>query len=424
MTILSVVAAILASQALICGVFSLLTQAHALGMFPRILVLHTNPDERGQVYVPEVNFALCALCIVLCIAFRNSTALAGAYGISVTGTFIVTTILLLMAFRYVWCWSWLAILPIIVPMLLVDLMFWSSNMAKVLSSGWVPLALAAVMCLLLMTYSWGRSRENHIVEPEKEERMKRVLKMTDSEGFRGAWVPSINDIETLSNVLHSGALQRSQTAAVFLTPELGKVPRSLSVLAQSFRSLPSVIVLLSVSTEAVPFIAEGDRSELKVLDADCGLYGIILRFGYAEPLTAERFALQQRLQSIVAENIETHPVLALWGDVRCKDGGIEQGTEQVDLSQDVPNDGEDIEMGAVVMDTAEGRTERHVLYENQPGVTFIFNRLHYVPMPEQGLLKVARLRLYSWLVLNARKPIPFFGLEACNTMEISSVRFM
>merc|ERR1740127_155821 len=92
--ILSVIAAVLASQALISGVFSILSQAHALGFLPRVLVLHTNPDERGQVYIPEVNWMMMVGCIILCVAFRTSKALAGAYGISVTGTFITTTLLL------------------------------------------------------------------------------------------------------------------------------------------------------------------------------------------------------------------------------------------------------------------------------------------------------------------------------------------
>merc|ERR1719502_2134464 len=112
-----------------------------------IKVLHTNLDEQGQVYIPEANWALCTMCVVICVAFRSSSRLSGAYGIAVSSTFLLTTILLCIVIRRVWRWPLLATLLIVAPLLVVDLALWSANMLKIVDSGWVPVVISAALCL-------------------------------------------------------------------------------------------------------------------------------------------------------------------------------------------------------------------------------------------------------------------------------------
>eukprot|EP00928_Gymnodinium_smaydae_P019838 TRINITY_DN17638_c0_g6_i3.p1 TRINITY_DN17638_c0_g6~~TRINITY_DN17638_c0_g6_i3.p1 ORF type:complete len:484 (-),score=49.23 TRINITY_DN17638_c0_g6_i3:260-1711(-) len=406
MTVLSIVAAALASQSLISGVFSLLTQAHALGLLPRVLVRHTNPEEEGQVFIPEANVMLCLACISLCVGFGNSAAIGGAYGIAVTGTFIVTSVALVIAFRKVWRLSWLSIMLLGVPMLLIDIMFWTSNMMKIIPSGWVPLAIAFSMCTIMLTFSWGRHREREMATYPSEEQAKSLFGVDCGT----TWIPSIASVDDLCAMLSSESISRTDAAAVFLTPAPRRVPRSLSVLASSFNSLPRVVVLLCVQIEQVPFICDERRYEFEDLDSENGLYQVILHFGYAEPLTVGRLAIQARLHRIVTEHSHRHPDLQLLVSHQRSLHFVE------DLEAPM-----DAETPSVVdfpsMNTAPADTDVR-------RITFVFNKLHYVPVPGSGVLARMRVKLYNWLVLNSRKPISFFGLESCNAMEISSVRFM
>lgn len=159
MLLLATCAAVIASQALISGVFALLSQGHALGFVPRVLILHTNPEQRGQVYIPEANSFLCVVCILLVLAFRSSARLGAAYGVAVTADALVTTTLLTVVLSVVWRWRWPWVVLCIAPMLTLDLSFWSANVIKVPDGGWVPMALSFATCLCMHTYHWGRGQE-------------------------------------------------------------------------------------------------------------------------------------------------------------------------------------------------------------------------------------------------------------------------
>merc|ERR1719204_500251 len=168
MTILAVLAAIIASQAMISGLFSLLTQAHAFKLVPKILVLHTNPDQRGQVYIPEANWALCSACLAITIGFKSSSRLAGAYGITVTSTFLVSTVLLWLVMRRVWGWHWLPSTLLTTPLLVVDAALWSANVLKIVDSGWVPVVISMCLCFIMHTHQWGRRREEKVMARQLE----------------------------------------------------------------------------------------------------------------------------------------------------------------------------------------------------------------------------------------------------------------
>merc|ERR1712129_267677 len=121
--------------------FTLFAQAHALEWVPRLRGWHTNPDQRGQVYIPEVNRVLMCGCVVVCAVFQSDAALASAYGITVTGTFVITTLLLCVVLRRVLHWGLWPVVLLATPMLGIDLLFLSSNMAKLFPLGWLPLLI-------------------------------------------------------------------------------------------------------------------------------------------------------------------------------------------------------------------------------------------------------------------------------------------
>lgn len=155
--ILSTVATIIASQALIAGVYSLTSQAVALGLFPKIKIIHTNPAVEGQIYIPSINFALAVACIILVISFRASGGLAAAYGIAVTGTMIITTLVFYALMRYLWKWSSWVVIPLFSFLLIIDLSFFSGTILKFWQGGFVPIIIAIILFIFMSTWEWGRT---------------------------------------------------------------------------------------------------------------------------------------------------------------------------------------------------------------------------------------------------------------------------
>ncbi|WP_081426535.1 potassium transporter Kup [Sorangium cellulosum] len=149
-------ATVVASQALISGAFSLTQQAVQLGYFPRVTVIHTSKDEAGQIYIPEVNSGLLISCLVLVITFKNSSALAAAYGIAVTGTMGITTVVYYVVTRKTWGWPLWKSLPLAGLFLVIDLAFFAANSAKFFHGGWVPIVMGAATFTVMTTWKTGR----------------------------------------------------------------------------------------------------------------------------------------------------------------------------------------------------------------------------------------------------------------------------
>jgi KUP system potassium uptake protein len=165
--ILATVATIIASQALITGVFSLSSQAVALGLFPKIKIIHTSHETQGQIYIPFVNVALAIGCIALVLAFRASGGLAAAYGIAVTGTMLITTVIFYLIIRHLWKWSLWIITPTIIVLLGIDMAFFAGTMLKFWQGGFVPIIIGIVLFIIMATWDWGRdqSRAAHLALP-------------------------------------------------------------------------------------------------------------------------------------------------------------------------------------------------------------------------------------------------------------------
>ena len=253
---LATVAAIIASQALISGAFSLTRQCVQLGYSPRVTIVHTSKQEHGQIYIPEVNTALLIGCVLVVLYFRSSTAMGAAYGIAVTGTFIMTTFLLYVVARTWWGWSRLRALSLVVPFLIIDGSFFGANLLKIREGGWVPLTIALLIYILMTT--WNRGRE--IVQDLLRRGMLPIdLLLADLESRKTVRVPGL---------------------AVFMTREPEGAPVVLLHHLKHNKVLHEQIVLLSILSEEVPEIPDAERITIQRLPQ--GFYRITARYGFME----------------------------------------------------------------------------------------------------------------------------------------------
>lgn len=234
---LATAATVIASQAVISGSFSLARQAVHLGYSPRLKIEHTSPDEAGQVYIPSVNWVLLAATVGLVVGFRSSSALAGAYGVAVTTTMVITTILLYVVMRDIWKWSAVLAVPIAAGLLCVDLAFFGANIVKIPNGGWFPLAVAMIIFTLMST--WRRGRQL----------LARRLYESN--------VP----VEDFLRDLDTDSLARAKGTAVFLTGDANGTPTALLHNIKHNQVLHDCVVLLTVSTAAVPHVPVGERIE-------------------------------------------------------------------------------------------------------------------------------------------------------------------
>ena len=249
-------AAVVASQALISGAFSLTRQAVQLGFSPRVNVVHTSGEQIGQIYIPQVNFALWIACVGLVLAFRTSSNLAATYGVAVTGTMLATTILFAVVARRLWRWSLWKVLPIVGAFIVVDIAFFTANLAKIPDGGWFPLVVATFVFLLMSTWKKGRVRLTALVQ---ENTLPLDLFLQDVAGRKPHRVPGV---------------------AVFLTSIPGGAPPVLLHHLKHNKVLHEKVLLMSILSEEIPQVDIEDRVECK--DLGEGFYQVIGRFGFME----------------------------------------------------------------------------------------------------------------------------------------------
>ena len=253
---IAIAAAIVASQALISGAFSLAQQCVSLGYTPRLTIVHTSHQEYGQIYVPEVNRILMIGTLAVVLMFRSAGALGAAYGIAVTGTMAITTILLAMVARRLWGWSLPRVIALTVAFLAFDLAFLGANVLKIVDGGWVPLAVALVFVALMTT--WKRGREL-LGQKTAESSMPLELLFADMER---------------RNTL------RVRGTAVFMTPQQDVAPTVLLHHLKHNKSLHERVVLLSVRSATVPAIPDAERLRVRLLGH--GFIGIEATYGFME----------------------------------------------------------------------------------------------------------------------------------------------
>jgi KUP system potassium uptake protein len=256
MVILSTAATVIASQAVISGAFSLSMQAVQLGYSPRLDIEHTSAKERGQIYLPAINWVLMLCCIGLVIGFRSSSNLAAAYGIAVTTTMVVTTLLFFFLIHDRWRWPLPLALLLCGSFLIFDLAFFSATIAKIAHGGWFPLTVAAVIFTLMSTWKRGR----------------RILA---EQMQAGAWA-----VEQFTASIQLSPPQRVPGTAVFMTGNLRIIPSALLHNLKHNKVLHQRLVILSVLTEEVPHVPASRRVALEAVGDS--LYQLVLRYGFME----------------------------------------------------------------------------------------------------------------------------------------------
>jgi KUP system potassium uptake protein len=249
-------AAIIASQALISGAFSLTRQAIQLGYSPRLDIQYTSPHQQGQIYVPQVNWLLMISTVGLVIGFRSSSALAAAYGIAVTSTMVITTLLAYLVARRSWGVKRLVAGSLASFFLFIELGFFSANVIKIPHGGWFPLVVGAIIYLLLSTWKKGRS----LLASRLRERL----------------YPFDRFMQDISQT----PPYRVPGTAVFMTSNLIGTPPTLLHNLEHNHVLHERVVLLTVVTSDVPHVDEAERLTVETLGQ--GFYRVTLRYGFME----------------------------------------------------------------------------------------------------------------------------------------------
>ena len=257
LVVLATAAAIIASQAIISGAFSLTMQAIQLGYSPRLKAVYTSERIIGQIYVPVVNWGLMVACVALVLGFRTSSNLAAAYGVAITTTMLITTILFYVVARRRWRWPAAAALPIAAFFITIDLAFFGANMLKIAHGGWFPLLVSAAILFLMLTWRKGR----------------RVLRSRLGE----ICIP----LNAFLSELKNQSIRRVPGTAVYMSGNRFGTPLALLHNLKHNKVLHEQVVLLTVRTEEVPYLANPkDRVALENLHE--GFWRAQIHFGFME----------------------------------------------------------------------------------------------------------------------------------------------
>jgi KUP system potassium uptake protein len=256
LVILATMAAVIASQALISGAFSLTQQAIQLGYLPRMNVDHTSTREIGQVYLGAVNYALMATCLAVVFSFQSSTALAAAYGVAVTTTMVITSALLYVVMRTRWGWSATSAGALTAVFLLIDIAFFAANIIKVPDGGWFPLVVGLVVLVVMVTWKTGRDR------------------LTSQ--IRSGELPTERFIGSIS----THPQRRVPGTAVYMFSDLGATPPPLLANLRHNEVIHETVLIVTVEWTSQPRVPRARRAT--VHDLGEGFFQILLRYGFVE----------------------------------------------------------------------------------------------------------------------------------------------
>ncbi len=255
--ILATVATIIASQAVISGAFSVTQQALNLGMIPRVRILHTSKVESGQIYIPAINTILMIGVALLIFGFKSSSALSNAYGLAVTGTEILTTTLFCLYARLVWKMSYVKLVPILGIVGTLELLYFSANVSKIPTGGWLPIVIASVLIFIMITWMWGTSTVR---------RLRAVIEIPLEE-----WLASNRDID----------IPRVPGQSIYLHQNTNTVPLALKDNTRFNRSRHEQILLVKVNVLSVPHVRHVDRVEVSQLgEPEDGIMSIVINLGF------------------------------------------------------------------------------------------------------------------------------------------------
>lgn len=255
MIVLATIATVIASQAVISGVFSIARQAMQLGYLPRFTVLHTSESEIGQIYIPFLNWLLLSAIIVLVVMFKSSSNLASAYGLAVTMTMMCDTLLVSFVMFSLWRWSPVKVGLIVLPFLTLDLIFFGASSLKIIAGGWFPLLVGAIAFTIMMT--WKRGRQLLLAKLQTET------------------LPLDLFVNNVTSTAHTVA-----GTAVFMTASQTVVPHALLHNLKHNKILHETNILMTVITEDIPYVAEESRISVERINER--FYRLVARYGFKE----------------------------------------------------------------------------------------------------------------------------------------------
>jgi len=262
MLILASMATIIASQSVISGAFSIATQAVRLGYIPRLRVKHTSPEEMGQVYVSKINILLFVGVVALVLGFKSSEHLAAAYGVSVTGAMAIDTVLAGFLFVSIRGWNKWMFIPLFIGLFAIDLVFLGTNLFKFFEGGWLPVSVAGVLMLVMVSWITGRER---------------LLK--------ARW-DSATELKPFLESLHGRLPQRVAGTAIFLVPHSNIVPVSLLHNMKHNKVVHERVILMHIQTLNEPFVNDKERVTIEHLDHN--FHAVEVRFGFMEDMHVMR----------------------------------------------------------------------------------------------------------------------------------------
>jgi KUP system potassium uptake protein len=256
MVALATTATVIASQAMISGVYSLTQQAIQIGYCPRLHIVHTSGQTKGQIYLPWVNTMMMIGCVGLALAFKESSRLAAAYGIAVTGTMAITTLIYYYVSRYNWGWpAWKSLLPACI-FLFFDLSYFGANLLKFVDGGWFAITVAVVLTVIMLTWRDGRAL---LAKRNEDARMPIEIILKDIQRYK---------------------LVRTPGTGAFLSVSPFGTPITLLHLLKHTESLPQRVVLMSVTSANTPYVDRGER--LVITDLGQGFHRLIATYGFME----------------------------------------------------------------------------------------------------------------------------------------------
>jgi KUP system potassium uptake protein len=253
---LSTIATVIASQAMISGAFSLTRQAAQLGYCPRVTIIHTSEKTEGQIYIPEVNWIMMVVCIGLVLVFKASSGLAGAYGVAVTANMGITSVVYFLVATRTWGWSLRKSVPLVGLFLVFDSLYFGSNLLKFFDGGWFPLAVAALIVLVMTTWKDGRA-----------ELYRRLL-------------ASLLPVEAFLNDLATHNIYRVSGTAVFMASSPQFTPPSLLHHFKHNRVLHERVLLLTIQVKDYPSVPDEERVRFEELGQ--GFHRVLVHYGFME----------------------------------------------------------------------------------------------------------------------------------------------
>lgn len=256
MVVMATMATIIASQAVISGAFSLTFQALNLGYLPRFNIIHTSKEERGQIYIPQINWILFAATVSLVLGFESSSNLAAAYGVAVTTTMVITSILGFIAMRNLWKWPLWAAIAVTASLITVDLAFFGSNLFKIADGGWFPLMVAGIVYFIMVTWRKGR------------------------ELLRNTYIRITQPLEDFNTTYMDRAEKRVKGTAIYFTSNPKRTPPALIHNLQHNKVLHEEIVILSVKFMKKPHVKLHER--LAVSQLAPGVHKVMIYYGFMD----------------------------------------------------------------------------------------------------------------------------------------------